>query len=57
MNDNAKKNNDNVIHRKQQERLDEKGDLNTVQIILWGGIVLAVVLVFSVYFMMQSPLD
>lgn len=57
MNDNAKKNNDNAIHSKQQGRLDEKGDLNTVQIILWGGIVLAVVLVFSVYFMMQSPLD
>ena len=33
------------------------GDLNTVQIVIAGGVVLLVVLIFSVYFMMQSPLD
>ncbi len=47
---------DNDVGREHQERHDEKGDLNTVQIIIWGGIVLLVVLIFSFYFMMQSPL-
>ena len=46
----------NDVDREKQEKQDEKGDLNTVQIIIAGGIVLFVVLVFSLYFMMQSPL-
>ena len=50
-------NNDEDLKREKQERHGEEGDLNTVQIILWGGVVLLVVLIFSFYFMMQSPLN
>lgn len=45
------------VSSEHQEKQDEKGDLNTVQIIIAGGVVLLVVLVFSFYFMMQSPLS
>ncbi len=36
---------------------DEKNDMNVWQIIIGGGIVLLLVLIFGFYFMMQSPLN
>jgi hypothetical protein len=48
---------DDEVSQEHQERHDEGGDLNTVQIVIAGGVVLLLVLIFSVYFMMQSPLN
>ncbi len=48
---------DDEVSQENQEKHDEGSDLNTVQIVIAGGVVLLVVLIFSVYFMMQSPLD